>query len=124
MEQVNQSCSLRAGSKAQMKRSLLVLGIVAMVAATSFAQDSTWFLDVRDNVTSAGTGVGGQLILTNLGANAGAAPYTIGQNPAAASGNSTYRFGTGPINGGGPGAGEVLRLNPVQASGVHAIANP
>ncbi|MBI5764219.1 MAG: hypothetical protein HZA51_11905 [Planctomycetes bacterium] len=103
-----------------MKRTSMILacGIVAGLAASSIAQDSSIFYDVRDNATSAGTGVGGQLIGTAVW------PYTNGQNPVAGGGNSADRFGTAAVNAGQRGAGNVLRLNPVQVSGFHALANP
>ena len=105
-----------------MRKSTLVLslGVVAMLASVSLATDSSLWFDVRDNTTSAGTGVGGQLIFPG----APAVPYTNGQNPAGGLGNSADRFGTAAINGGARGSGGVLRLNPVQASGANAIANP
>lgn len=103
-----------------MKRTSMILacGIVAGLAASSMAQDSSFFYDLRDNVTSAGTGIGGQLIGTP------ANPYLQGQNPAAGSGNSADRFGVAAVNGGGRGAGGVLRIGPVQANNAHATANP
>lgn len=91
-----------------------------MIAARSVAQDSTMWYDVRNNTTSAGTGIGGQLIAPG----APAQPYTNGQEPASGSGNSANNFGTAAINGGARGAGEILRLNPVQASGFNASPNP
>jgi len=99
-----------------MKRTSMILacGIVAGLAASSMAQDSSIFYDVRDNVTSAGTGIGGQLIGTP------ATPYTQGQNPAAGGGNSADRFGVAAVNAGGRGAGGVLRLAPVATTNSHA----
>ena len=91
-----------------------------MLASVSLATDSRLWFDTRDNTTSAGTGVGGQLIAPG----APAIPYTNGQQPVAGSGNSANRFGSSAINTGHAGAGGVLYLNPVQASGFNAIANP
>lgn len=99
-----------------MKRTstMLACGIVAVLAARSIAQDSSVFYDVRDDRTSAGSGIGGQLIGTP------AAPYTKGQNPAGGAGNSADRFGTGAVNAGGRGAGGVLRLAPVATTNSHS----
>lgn len=96
---------------------VLALGIVASLAAVTFAQDSVMWWDVRDGVTSAGTGVGGQLIVSGA-----AQPYINGQDTAGGGGNSADRYGTSAINAGGRGAGGVLRLNPVQNGGFHAQA--
>lgn len=108
-----------------MRKSAFILGfgIVASLAAKSMAQDSSLWFDVRDNSTITGAaGISGQAITATVGAPS--TPYTLGQNPVGGSGNSADRFGTAVINGGGRGAGGVLRLNPTQASGVNAIANP
>lgn len=99
-----------------MKRTSMILacGIVAGLAASSIAQDSSIFYDTRDNATSAGTGIGGQLIGTP------ASPYLNGQNPVGGAGNSADRFGTAAVNAGGRGAGGVLRLAPVATTNSHA----
>lgn len=99
---------------------LLTLGLFAMFSGRLLAQDSRIWLDTRDNITSAGTGIGGQLIAPG----APTAPYINGQNPAAGMGNSADRFGTSAINGGARGAGGVLRLNPAQVGGWEATTNP
>jgi hypothetical protein len=92
---------------------ILACGIVAGLAASSMAQDSSIFYDTRDNVTSAGSGIGGQLIGTP------ANPYLQGQNPVAGGGNSADRFGVAAVNAGGRGAGGVLRLAPVATTNSH-----
>jgi hypothetical protein len=109
-----------------MKKSALVFSLVAVasLATAAFGQlpaanESSLWWDIRDNDTSHGTtgGVGGQDI-TGTPAN----PYTNGQDPTAS--GSAVRFGDNAYNSGGRGAGGVLRLNPVQVSGFHAVANP
>ncbi|MEK6644109.1 MAG: hypothetical protein AABZ08_09385 [Planctomycetota bacterium] len=98
-----------------MKRTstFLAFSIVAGLAASAMAQESALFWDTRDNVTSAGTGIGGQLIGTPV------TPYINGQNPVGGLGNSADRFGTAAVNAGGRGAAGVLRLAPVASTNSH-----
>lgn len=101
---------------------ILSLVVVGMVASMALAGDSNLWFDARDNTTSAGTGVGGQLIAPG----APVQPYINGQQPPAGGGNSAVRFGAAntAVNGGARGAGGVLYLNPVQAGGAEHTANP
>jgi len=108
-----------------MKRTLILsLVAVACIATTTFGQSAMWF-DVRDNTnTAAAGGAQGQFIAGTTPGGGLQQPYTNGQDVAGGGGNSADRFGTAAINGGARGAGAVLRLNPVQAGGNHAILNP
>ena len=79
-----------------MKKALLLAAVVAMIAGSAaVAQDSIIWVDVRDN--SAGL----QDILGTP-----TYPYTNGQG-----------YGELAFAGGGPGDGQILRLNPVVSNG-------
>jgi hypothetical protein len=95
-----------------MKKTLIILavcGMVASFATSANAQvngvESIYFFDIRDNVTTTPTALAGQLITSPK------RPWTIGD------GEAQLGFAA-PINAGGRGGAQVLRLSPTQANGL------